>query len=1086
MKMARNAVLAGVLALCCGVSAVVMEIPANGTLYVGGDGTYGGPYNKQGGFIIFNPGSTLVVTQTVALTVWATLIVTNGAATVRYEPTTSSMASISSHMFIRGDGSLNVTSTKNLGEVRLGHADYQPVLEIENLTCDDKVAKIGISGCTLLKIPKSTKKSFTKERGTTWLCGTDMFPDDEEVRLPTGGAWVLANTNAVPPEKTIHVTRPGILMLAPRKVPDTSDIVANYPQDVRNTFTAALNGVATNYNNIVLHPVASGVPQLIFTNKMDFTFAGSLSGTGIVEVTGYRATYDRTTAITVGLTGDSSSFHGTIAVKKPYINLFLGHPHATGEAHIVPVAENSTITGTEGVSAFIESGESGNAAVLAGAGTFTFAGADKTFTNSVTHWYDFSRADMYRYPGEGTTNAQPNAKLDGYPMVERVFDWRGPNLTSLWNRRMYVNSTTLEFASSVYPCRKSGTFAGETMEYLSIPTGASRRMPISDGDGAGYISCKSVPAQLVVMVFGSQYGGGNALIGTANGVLARAGNTVAYGITTNTSHAVWVDGVQVDPTAPNTLNGGWQVISISLDGDSCTILGAVKEVAAPYGGQNYGELMIFSNPVTERQRLEAEIYLAEKWGLSSQYAAASRTRYDDLVHLSLTNRVTFSGSVTVNTGENALRLEGKCSGSVVLAGGTLLTSRSPWTASEIPSAGRIYWLDADDRSTLSLRGDVDAVPTNGRTNEVYAVRDRGASSFEAGKPILYGVEYRKPTWYEASFDGGPVRGWLDFNQYYNQWAQHSPSADPSGNCLRFYEYSDDFNLSTGQRTSTGAAPSLATISTRTAFCAHNTVRGGGTPLLDNISNLGTVWARMEGPGQSLWRNGPSVYANGENRLDGVVINPVNGYDGRPEVYTIRGTGAVNVPFVESYIHSEKKTYEEGRSTILGEMLWYSTALTDDEVAGIESYLMKKWLNKVPKGFADVSGVTVSGAGDVAVGDALTAPRFDASFAGNVAVGGARAFEIAIDAATGEVAGALNAPGAVLDLPSACTINVDFTAPVKVEAPTAYTLVYGDAMAHPVEWTVNYGANVPRNAKIVQAATEVTLLVKPLGLRILLR
>lgn len=1081
---AKMVLLAGIIAACGAALAapLVTVIPEGGTLYVGGSGA--DPYNKQGSFIIFNPGSTLVVTQTAARTVWATLVATNGAATLRYE-SGSATCCINSHVFARGAGSLNVTGTK---AVTIGHNIYQPVLDIRNMTIEDKSGRgLVLVRCTALSLPESSNYEPDGD-SLIWLCGaSDMFPDGEDAVL-TQGRWVLASESAVPVSKTVRVKSPATLMLAPRNVPDTSDIVANYPQDITAVYSSSLNVVATNRNSIAMESVADEMPHLVFTNKTDFTFAGSLSGTGVVEVTGYNASYDSVTAITVGLTGDSSSFQGTIAVGKPFVNLFLGHANAMGGARIMPATSGTKITGVDGVSASIDTGSEGRAVTLADAGTFTFVGEDKTFTNSVTHWFDFSRADMYRYPGEGTTTDYMNEKLDNkYPFVERVLDWRDSALTSLWNRRLYVNATTLEFVSSVYPCRKSDTFAGETLSYLAIPSDANRRLPLSEGEGSGYVSFKSVSAQMVIMVFGSQNGGGRALIGTDKGVLARSGNTTNDGITTNTSHSVWVDGVEVDPTAPNTLNGGWQVISIGLDGEKFNALGWVEKVAAPYGGQNYGEILVFSDPVTERQRIEAEIYLADKWGLSGQYAAAARTRYDMLVHQSLTNKVTISGAVTVNADENALCLDGTCVGSVVLSGGVLLANKSPWTASDIPSEGRIFWLDANDRSTLSSRGDVESVPINGRTNEIYAVCDKESKSFVAGKPVLYGVDRRKPTWYETSFGGGPVRGWLDFNQYYNQWPEFNPSADSAGNMLRFYEYADDFNILTGKRTSTGAAPAIATISTRTAFVAQNSAHGGGTPLLDNINGDGEIRQRKEGPQQSIWRHGPAVYSNGVNRLNGVDINPQNGYTGKPEVFSVRGTSSVNTPYVDCYGHSENTSYEDGKAAIIGEMLWYSTALDDDTMAGIESYLMRKWLDAVPPGLSDVARVTVSGTGSIVAADAQSVPRLNASFEGNVAVSGAKTFEIMIDSETGSVAGALNVPEAVLDLPSPCKINVDFTTPVgNVDTSAAYTLVSGAAMAHPVEWVVQCGANVPRRLKIVKTTTSVVLKSVPTGMLLIIR
>ncbi len=1089
MKMAKSAVLAGVLALCCGASAVVTVIPENGTFYVGGDGTSGAPYNTHNSFIVFNPGSTLVVTQTTALTVWSILIATNGAATLEFGSGTSPHY-INSHVFACGNGSLKVKSSI---DVSLGHALYFPTYDIENLTIEGGSGKFVLQSCTMLSFPSSKNYLISRDGGNIWLCGTtDMFPDDDEVVL-TRARWYLASPTAVPASKPIHVTgeagySPAKFTLCARPLPDTSDIAANYPEDIRATYNKKT--VITNSNNIVLDIPPRGTSTMVISNRADIVFAGSLSGTGVVEVTGWAGAFSAAAPLTVGLTGDSSSLHGKIVLAQPNIDLKLGHPHATGEALVIPATSGSTIYGTEGGTAKVDAGQDGITATLADAGTFELVSPDWAFTNHVAHWYDFSRVEMYRFPGEGTSEPHQDY-LDGNPLVERVLDWRSPDLTSMWNRRMYKNDGTYDYVASVYPCRKTATFGEKSMSYLSLPTGNFRRLPISPGSGSN--TRLAVQVQMAVMVFGSQYGGGNALLGTDNGSLGRTGATIADGITTNTSHAVWVDGVQVDPTQGNVLNGGWQIISMKLDGEPVDAVGWnnwIKDNSG--GGQNYGELILFTKPVTERQRIEAEMYLAEKWGLSSQYVPGAEARHDWLVQMDHTNKVTVTGSATVKAGEYAIMMDGACSGSVVLEGGTLLSGKRPWKESEIPSAGRIYWLDACDRSTLSLRGDVDTVPTNGRTNEVYAVRDKGSQAYEAGKPIAYGVNWRKPTWYEASFDGGPLRGWLDFNQYYKQWPATAGSPT-DGNCLRFYEYADDFSIKDGKRSSTGSAPGYATLDTRTAFVAQNSVRGGGTPLLDNLSNNGSVAKRLNGPGQSIWSTGPAEFANGVNRINGVGIDPTKGYTGKPEVFSVRGTGSVNLPFIEGLYHSEGAsygtTYESGKAAIIGEMLWYSTALDDDTMVGIESYLMKKWLDKVPPGFTDILKVNVEGTGTVSVVDAACRPMFDTAFEGTFATAGTGAFEMTVDPATGNVAGAITAPEAAFDIPSTCTLQVGFTElPAISEGGVTYTLVDCASLARPVEWNVVLDATAPRRARVVesQSGRKVDIVVTVPGMRVLLR
>ena len=502
MKTARLATLAIVAALCATASALVTEIPENGTLYVGGDATSGAPYNKQNAYIVFNPRSTLVVTQALARTVWATLIATNGAATLHYASGTTA-CNINSHAFIRGAGSLKVTGAST---VYMGHTDFYPVLDIENLSIEDTSGDGLILGrCTLLSLPKKdVKYIFSSVNSVRWLCGgPDMFPDSDEVLLDSG-TWLIGSESIVPASKSIRVKSPAKVLLTKRVLPDTSEITNNYRQSIGFNFATT---PATNYNNFILVPSASGVaPTLTFTNRAEFVHAGTLSGTGTVELVGYENAYSAEEPLKTRLSGDNSAFHGSIVLKKDNIHLALGHPHATGEATIVPAASGSTIYGTDGGNAKVDAGKDGIAVTLADAGTFELVSPDWAFTNHVAHWYDFSRVDTYRYPGEGSANPQPDAKYNGDPLIERVLDWRSLDLTSLWNRRMYKTDGSFEFVNTVYPCRKTATFGDTSKSYLSLPTGNFRRLPISPG--SGYNTRKAVQVQMAVMVFGSQLGGG--------------------------------------------------------------------------------------------------------------------------------------------------------------------------------------------------------------------------------------------------------------------------------------------------------------------------------------------------------------------------------------------------------------------------------------------------------------------------------------------------------------------------------------------------------------------------------------------------
>ena len=536
------------------------------------------------------------------------------------------------------------------------------------------------------------------------------------------------------------MTYPANLIVTPRSIVGTDDIVANFPESI--PFRYLDSGVFTNRNAVTLSPVRDDRPQFVFSGFVDVVYAGILSGTGVVSAVGGSESYSAAKRNAVELAGDNSGFSGVIDVPKAFTDLKLGHVNADGNAIISVCASNCMLIGAIGLDAMVETANPDCGIVVAGEGRFSLLSG--SFTNSVAYWFDFSRTDTHRYPGEGTTTTYATQTLNSHPYIERVVDWRRPDAPySFWNRRMYKVDGSLDFQASVYGCRMDDAGADGNMSYLSLPFG-SRRLPFSNGEG--FNTRASIAAQTVVMVFGSQNGGGNAVVGTENGAFGRAGTDVSSGITINTSHSVWVDGVQVDPTAANTLNGAWQVISINIDGEPFNGLGWNSYLNdSKYGGQNYGEVLIFTKAISERQRLEAETYLADKWGLSAQYSATARARL--AAHdAGVTNCVTIKGGVVLKTNEDATRLDDCCSGTVELAGGTLTFGKRPYAEKEVPSVGRLFWLDADDENSLVRLKDLGQ---SARENQVRAVRNKTSNGFIAGEPVAYGTGNRAPTWVKS-------------------------------------------------------------------------------------------------------------------------------------------------------------------------------------------------------------------------------------------------------------------------------------------------------------------------------------------------
>lgn len=147
-----------------------------------------------------------------------------------------------------------------------------------------------------------------------------------------------------------------------------------------------------------------------------------------------------------------------------------------------------------------------------------------------------------------------------------------------------------------------------------------------------------------VMVFGSQDGGGRALLGgystsaygTTNAYtgsacspyFTRGGDFADRGNPSTSVFAsprdTWLDGVAVDPTTTG-FSGGYQVVSFNGNGNYFRSLGynANFDAEKDIGGARYGEILIFGGTASEAVSLSAaargtlEQYLAQKWGIAA-------------------------------------------------------------------------------------------------------------------------------------------------------------------------------------------------------------------------------------------------------------------------------------------------------------------------------------------------------------------------------------------------------------------------------------------------------------------------------------
>lgn len=254
----------------------------------------------------------------------------------------------------------------------------------------------------------------------------------------------------------------------------------------------------------------------------------------------------------------------------------------------------------------------------------------------------------------------------------------------------------------------------------------NRRMHLMQNPPEGVVAeGHAVFVHSCVMVFGSERGGGRCIFGGYNGNTGTAVDSThnpkcsdhflrtgsGYGVENGifqakgsgasaTLYETWVNGTSVVCT--NTpMSGSWDVISFNTD-NADTSGRAFRNIGCPddtakAGGQDYAEFFVFTNKLTNAERMILESYLAVKWGLTGKQAESPgtitlganaavvgsqpgivgagswTTRTNDYVTLdgAFTGTIGGVGSLTAATGAQAPKLTADFAGSLTVQGGNL-------------------------------------------------------------------------------------------------------------------------------------------------------------------------------------------------------------------------------------------------------------------------------------------------------------------------------------------------------------------------------------------------------------------------------
>ena len=699
----------------------------------------------------------------------------------------------------------------------------------------------------------------------------------------------------------------------------------------------------------------------------------------------------------------------------------------------------------------------------------------------VAQWYDASVPEtLFGYPTN--SDGTPVLYTNDYPIIcrwgdRRYPETRGTNVWHMFNGRSLGNYDATgadafkDRHDEVNPFVVKGGLNG--LDYVSMGsyqgkiaykyqnnsaneaiglTEARRLTMVADG-ARGNITNPTVEqsCSYAILVFGSQQGGGAAILGGIGGVRK---TTLDDPFFSSGSWPMFVDGVATNGATARP-NGGWQIISLPLSGKSVNALGWNNGYTTS-GGQNYAEVILFKSALTDDERVACERYLAKKWGLDANYDGPVGT---------LAPTLCVNGGGAIELTSDAEFEGGFCGTVTVPAGKTLVLSDVgvPPGDEVVPSANRLAWFDPDCTNTLYSS-------TSAKPFAVsrLAQRTQDGGVLSTTQNVMSGLTAgtdRRP-WANRSARGyGSARTWIDFSNEY--------SKDGAGNTLRFQNSFSD---------GTGSNP---IGSVREGFMVLDTSRnGGGTPIGVDVSMSTT---RRSKAASAIWPQTSGVFTNVTTRLDNVAINgtdPNCRFSGRPEVFEFSFAAPWNPAFFGSYQDGQNA---EGNWEIIGESIFYSMPLSAAQRAEVTAYLAYKWFGKVMKGYNDLSRLTVAGAGRVEAPSLAALPRAADGFSGTFACA-ARRYAFTLDPAANRTA----ATDAVtvaqpLELPADLAVEVSWTGDLragKYRLVTAPNLTLaGDGAPKLVLSGVNSLGYQP---KLETSSTGLVLIVPSLGTQFIVR
>ena len=548
---------------------------------------------------------------------------------------------------------------------------------------------------------------------------------------------------------------------------------------------------------------------------------------------------------------------------------------------------------------------------------------------------------------------------------------------------------------------------GRRMPFIKVVDGVEMASPGSNGLGTGLANDSyTMDVKYLIMVFGSQNGGGQSIAGALP--RASTSGTVAAGTGIFAEQRdTRVDGVAVNPTTTG-MNGGWQVISFAPKSNETVMTLAGSISGSNYGGQNYAEVLVFTNRPSAYEIATIERYLANKWGVSA-YSAG-----DDVSE----TRLFGTGTASVASGE--VRLGGEFAGTMTVAAGATLTLTDTVSAPTNPASGMTGWFDPDrtDKWTSS------SVTVDGESvKRIDRMYNLGPGANDKAFDLI--GEGRGPRIVSDARGWGSAHYWCDYKREYT---------GSTGNTMRFNNATDGVDNC---------------LPVRTGFMVLDTCEGAGTPFLDTSiysfngssvsryvmtrASASPIFRKQTGSASGDAAEDAYVVTNSPAYLDGMSVKSgKRGYNSRTELLSFAFSKEIPIRCFGSW--QQANGYDGTINLRHGEIILYSTALSDADRKATEAYLMKKWLGKTPVGYGDPSLMTVAGAGTVKTANGAMRPKTAAGFTGTLAISDA-ALKFSIG--TEGVADAISLPSGTLETANVPVVDLAFS---EVPAPGTYALI----------------------------------------------